>query len=332
MQDQIVHIAIENLQASTGIKAIWKEQHISELDGKLQLNIEGNKINFFTEIKKEVRKYHLPQMLTTATSHQPFMLIAGQIAQPIKEVLQQNSIAWLEANGNIYVKQPGMLLWVNINKPYKLEKDHNNRAFAKTGLKLVFLFLQNESLLNTPYRQLAAMVGTGIGNITNIINGLKVEGFLLPVNKKGYKLQHKKELLDKWIAAYEARLKPDLKLGTFKFMKEEDFLNWQKLPLYTDKTWWGGEAAGALYTNYLKPGILTLYTEETRTEIIKHYRLIPDPNGNVQVYKKFWFDGNEENYNKVPPLLAYADLVSTNDRRCIETAQKLYNEYLQDRL
>lgn len=34
----------------------------------------------------------------------------------------------------------------------------------------------------------------------------------------------------------------------------------------------------------------------------------------------------------VPPLLAYADFMNTNDRRCMETAQKIYNEFLQDKL
>ncbi|MBX2951947.1 MAG: hypothetical protein KF870_05550 [Leadbetterella sp.] len=34
----------------------------------------------------------------------------------------------------------------------------------------------------------------------------------------------------------------------------------------------------------------------------------------------------------VPPLLAYADFMNPNDRRCMETAQKIYNEFLQDKL
>ena len=61
---------------------------------------------------------------------------------------------------------------------------------------------------------------------------------------------------------------------------------------------------------------------------MKHYRLLPDPKGDVQMYKKFWYGVDQELNIKVPPLLAYADLINIGDRRCIEPAQKLYNEYL----
>lgn len=70
---------------------------------------------------------------------------------------------------------------------------------------------------------------------------------------------------------------------------------------------------------------------EKRNELIKNYRFVPDENGNVKVYQKFW--QYEEKENKVvPPLLVYADLINTGDRRCIETAQKIYEKYLQDKL
>jgi hypothetical protein len=104
----------------------------------------------------------------------------------------------------------------------------------------------------------------------------------------------------------------------------------QKILLKDQKTFWGGEPAGDLYTNYLKPEIFTLYTTETRNELIKNYRIIPDPMGNIQVYKKFW-TFTEANDHVVPPLLAYTDLMNTGDRRCIETANKIYEQILQNK-
>jgi hypothetical protein len=59
--------------------------------------------------------------------------------------------------------------------------------------------------------------------------------------------------------------------------------------------------------------------------------MVPDDKGNVKVFKKFWHY-DEVADNVVPPLLAYTDLMNTADRRCIETAEKIYNEFLQDRL
>ena|ERR1043166_3489454 len=59
------------------------------------------------------------------------------------------------------------------------------------------------------------------------------------------------------------------------------------------------------------------------------YRLVPDQNGNVQVYKKFW-KRDEANYDLVPPELIYADLLNTGDPRNIETAQKISDKLLKE--
>lgn len=120
-------------------------------------------------------------------------------------------------------------------------------------------------------------------------------------------------------------------MGTYRFLKETDFIEWIIKPLAIGKTWWGGEPAGDLLTHYLRPAEWTMYTTETRNDLIKNYRLIPDEKGNVKVFKKFW-SHETMNTNIVPPLLVFADLIITNDRRCMETAQKIYDEYLQDKL
>jgi hypothetical protein len=162
------------------------------------------------------------------------------------------------------------------------------------------------------------------------MNGLKELNFLIEVRAQDFRLHNKKELLQKWIVAFEEKLKPDLLIGTFRFLKNEDFLNWKKLPLKEGRTWWGGEPGGDLYTNYLRPQILTLYTIETKNELIKNYKLIPDDAGNVKIYKKFWHFDTGPN-NVVPPLLVYADLMNTGDRRSVETAEKVYNAFLQNK-
>jgi len=66
---------------------------------------------------------------------------------------------------------------------------------------------------------------------------------------------------------------------------------------------------------------------------MKHYRLIPDDEGNVGAYKKFWnIDIQDIPYNAVPPLLAYTDLIHTGTQRNLETATKLYEKYLKNKL
>lgn len=215
-------------------------------------------------------------------------------------------------------------------KTAKREDEKLGRAFTKTGLKAVFQFLLRPELVNTTYRNIAEQTDINFGNINFIMTDLKEQGYLLKIDKDNQKLTKKRELLEKWIDAYEHRLKPSLLVGTFEFINEADALNWKQIPLRNGKTWWGGEPGADIITNYLHPEIFTLYTTETKNELLRNYRLRPQPKGNVKVYQQFW--KTDETYTAtVPPLLIYADLINTGDRRCLQTAEKLYNEQLQDK-
>ncbi len=330
-EQEIIHLALENLQKNTQIQGKWEAFDHKEPDGQLILDMDNRHIKYFVEIKNEWRNHHLQQIMAIKQAYTPLMVVAARLFPKIKEELRHNDIAYLEANGNIFLRNNGATVWIDTNKPIETDKKTGSRAFTKTGLKVVFQFLIDETWLHRTYRQIAEQTGTGIGNITNIIKGLTQDGFLLPIAKNEYKLNNKKELLNKWVAAYDMRLKPTLKIGTFRFLREADFNNWKNLPIQNGKTWWGGEPAADLITNYLRPAELTMYTTETRNELIKNYRLVPDEKGNIKIFKKFWQP--EEGYQNVTPLLlVYADLINTNDRRCTETAQKIYNEFLQNKL
>ena len=330
-KQEVIYKALDTLEKNTRIKGKWVAFDRKETDGQLILIVDNQNTKHYVQIKNELRNHQLQPILAINQKYAPIMVVATHLFPKIKEELRQNNIGYLEANGNIYLKIKETILWIDTNKPIDTDNKKSTRAFTKTGLKVVFQFLVDENWVNKPYRKIAEQTGTGIGNITNIILGLKQDGFLIPIAKNEYKLNNKKELLNKWIAAYDMRLKPTLKVGTFRFLKENDFTNWKNIPIQNGKTWWGGEPAADLKTNYLRPAELTLYTTETRNELIKNYRLIPDEKGNIKIFNIFWKP--EEGYNNIVPiLLVYADLINTNDRRCIENAQKIYDEFLQNKL
>jgi hypothetical protein len=328
-ENKIVSLALESLYNDTGIEGKWQDYNDQkDLDGKVDLIIDQQHLNFNIDVKKELRERQLAHVFQLAKGHPSLMVIAERIFPKIKDELRKQNISYLEANGNIYLKQNGIFIWIEGKEPIPQEKERANRAFTKTGLKVVFHFLLDENYIKMPHREIAHMTDVGLGNINYVFNGLKETGFLLKLNKDEYKLVNKKELLDKWMTGYKERLYPSLHVGSFRFLKPEDFERWKDLPLEQGKSWWGGEPGGYVYTHYLRPEELTLYTLETRTELMKKYRLVPDVRGNVKVFKKFWY--NEEQAKAAPPLLVYADLMNTEDRRCMETAKRIYDEFLQD--
>lgn len=328
---EIIYNALNNILATAKISGVWEEKDVNDrVDGKLKLLIDDEKINLNAKIKTEIRSVHLEKIEELANDYQPFILVAQRIFPKIKEELRNRNIAYLEANGNMYLRKKGLLIFINANNLIEIKDKITNRAFTKTGLKVVYQFLINEEWINYTYRQIAEQTKTGIGNVNNIFSGLKQEGYLLELNKGEYRIDNKKKLLEKWIGEYEKRLKPTLAMGTFRFLKEDDFYNWSNLNLQNGRTCWGGEPAGDLLTNYLRPEELTMYTTETRGDLMKNYRLVPATNGNIKVFKKFW-QYDEVNDKIVHPLLAYTDLINKGDRRCTETAQKIYDEYLQNK-
>ena len=331
MDENIIYAALQNIENQARIKGEWKPTQIPELDGRLILTFEGHKLTFNVEVKTELRQHQLPDLQNLAKRHVPLMIVAYRIFPKIKEELRHLNIAYLEASGNIFFKEKGTYICIDTQPPLPKIKTDRNRAFTKTGLRVVFQFLLAEEFINLPYREIAERLAVGLGNINYVMTGLKDMGFIVQLDKKRYKMQNKKQLLDKWITAYKEKLQPDLLIGRFNFVDKDDYLRWKEIPIIPNKTRWGGEPAANILTDYLQPGKFTIYTAETRLEVIKKYKLFPEDNGPVTVYRKFWEDvpGDE---TTVPPILVYADLVSEGDRRLTETAEKVYDEYLQNKL
>ena len=125
---------------------------------------------------------------------------------------------------------------------------------------------------------------------------------------------------------------PTLHIGNFRFTKSNDENNWKEITLKPNETYWGGEPAGKIITNYLVPEIFTLFTDETRNNLIKNYRLVPENTGNIKAYKKFWKGQATFNETVVHPLLAYADLMNTGNSRCMETAKMIYDRYFKENI
>lgn len=180
-----------------------------------------------------------------------------------------------------------------------------------------------------PHRKLAEVTGVALGNIKNVIEGLREAGFIIQINATTLKLQNKHALLDRWIAGYREILRPALQLGIYKFWDKNKIQNWQTLKVEVGEDMWGGEPAGELLTNYLTAADLTLYTNN-KTALVTKWTIIPDEKGPLHIYKKFWKDEMLDKEKLVSPMLVYADLILTDDPRCQETAQMIYDKYLID--
>ncbi len=328
-EEAIVFQALERLKDHTGIKGIWTQQD-HEIDGTLDLYIQNGNVHFIVEVKRELREYQLPELINLYQKYPNFLVVAERIFPTLKEKLREYKIGYLDGAGNIFLNTGGQLIWLDGQKNIEPEKPVTNRAFTKTGLRTVFYLLADENAIRMPYRTIARQTGVALGNIKNIILGLRDAGFILQLNDREMRLQNKKELLNRWIAGYRETLKPALLQGRYRFFRPDDFNNWKVLHVNQDTTVWGGEPAAELITNWLTPQMLTAYTTEKKGTLVPIWKLVPDAAGNVLIYDKFWEDEEINKQPVTPYLLVYTDLKITDDPRCLETAEMIYDKYLKD--
>ena len=327
----ILREAADALKANANIEATYALMDFpydGRLDAQINIIFDGGILTFAADVKTEIRNYHLKDLPNNKDL--PLMFVADKLYPNVKEELRRMKVNYLDTAGNIFIHHLQNYIWLEGNRKTNTEKQTVNRAFTKQGLKVVFLFLWQKDMVNAPYRKIAELTGVALGNITLIMEGLRDAGFLLALNEKQYVLIKKKALLDRWIEGYRDVLKPTLHLGNFRSIQAETFKG-NLLAGNINGAVIGGEPAAQKITQYLNAQIYTVYTQMKHKNFMIENRLIPDINGDIQVYEKFWADPLVTNFEvkTAPDLLVYADLIITDEPRCLETADIIFNKRLR---
>ena len=320
MEQEIINIALDNLKETTGINTLWRLN--GSLDGITTFIIDGKNYEYVTEIKRELRQHQIHRIEHYHKTNKNFLIVAERIFPKIKNQLRELGIAYLEANGNIFIKTNGFYLFIDVNKPYKIRNKKSNRAFTKTGLKVIMQFLINPQLINRTHREIADIADVGLGNIPQVIEGLKETGYLIALDKKNYIWENLRDLINRWINDYAAELRPKTVKGHYKVLE-----NWKNISLNEEVTVWGGEPAADLLTEYLRPEKFLLHSKENNVNLIKNYKLIPDKNGNLEVLDMFW--NNQNNTATAPPIIVYAELIIEGGKRNKEVAKLIFDEFIE---
>lgn len=329
-EEQIILHALNKMHKTTGMETKFNPAVGDRfIDGRVNIATANKEKDFFIKYKRELRAHHLPAIMEEAIKYKPLLVIAEVIFPKLKEELRKQNIAYLDNAGNAYIKNDDFVVWIDGQKNNEKERIITNRAFTKTGLKVVFQLLLDEEAINFSYRELAKMTEVGLGNINNVMTGLKDMGYVMQLDGKRKKLQRKKELLDRWMDGFAETLKPALHIGNFRFAAAE-FGNWRNFRLEENDTVWSGEAGGDILTDNINPATLTIYTTKTKADIMKLFKCVPDPHGNIKTYQKFWVCPLQLQNPAAPPLLIYVDLMLTGDPRCQEIAKQIFDKYLKD--
>ena len=185
----------------------------------------------------------------------------------------------------------------------------------KSEMKLFLYLIQDKENANKPFREIAEETGMSLGSVQNKMAELTAQGFLVETGGKRV-LRKRERLLEKWADGYAGSNKRKLLLMRFRFLSRAIRERWESIRLGDDASW-GGEPAAFLADGFLQPENWDIYVRENANSLIATGRMIPDPEGEIFVYKQFWKGSG------VPLAVVYADLLSTDDDRCKEAAERI---------
>jgi len=345
IKQEILERAIQAIERETGL-CIHVEQRNTQVsnqwfDGMVRLE-PGDRI-LAVAIKKWAQQANLGALINQIQQlPEQGLLVADYVNPKMADKLRQQRVQFIDTVGNTFINQPPVYVYVTGNRQeardFMPTKNDVKRAFEPKGLIVIYALLRYPELVNASYREIAAKTGVAVGTVGWVFNGLKAAAFIRDKGgPKGRRLVQYRKLLTRWVEAWPEKLKPKQLLGEFIAVNP---YWWQDIDIQSYGGYWGGEIAAAIYTNYLKPKVATIYLpEQARTQLLREARLRKastrngDEAGTVLLYRPFWSEQRDEldtelSKGLVHPILAYADLVATGDPRNLEVAQRIYDEHI----
>ena len=317
---QIADVAVEvenNSSDFDAVATIDNTQFVVISKSEIRSSNKGIVLNEIDNLKKRTRK--------------PILAIAKFIARDIARELKESGINYIDKAGNSFIQHGKMLVYITGQKTEKQTSSNQPRAFQETGIKLIFQLLTQPEDMQLPYRSLAEKTGIALGSVSTIMKELEDLRFVVKTKKKRY-LRNRKELLERWIIAFNDVLRPRLLKKRFRFSSKETYNKWQELPLNTipGRNIWGGEPGASIITKQLQPQNFTIYTDGSWQSVASELRLIPDNEGDVEILVIFWKEDEIINSKNIAPtLIILAELISSGKERNTETAKIIIENELQ---
>lgn len=268
---------------------------------------------------------------TAAALNMPGMLVTDYVTPPMAELLKAQGQAFADAAGNCYLAEPRLMIYVTGRKPDMRPRPAAGGAFTPNGIKVLFALLCHPAGRLPTQRDIAAAAGVAVGAVPAILAGLGELGHMGQFNARDRRLMRTRRLLDAWATAYAQRLRDKTLMAVLQPKEIADWKNWDIAPY---RAQWGGEPGGARLTQYLRPGIITLYVDARPARLLVDQRMRemkpPAKEGQVELRRRFWGDTLPAGplADVTHPVLVYADLMATGDGRCFETAEMVYEQHI----
>lgn len=326
-KEEILQRSLEALKESFDIRASFKKEVGQYTAYEIQMS-------FLLNSRKIVKNYHLEidkphstiigqLALKQKQLSNKIILVTDFVPPTIADKLRELDISFFDASGNAFFNEPEFYIFISSRgRTLNVSTPKPSLIFQASGLQLLFVLLCVPNAENKTYRELAEMSGVSLGTVSEVMNALTAELYLVKQAEKRT-LFRKDGLMKRWVQSFSEVLRPRLFEAQFE---AEDVDWWEEIGLAKVTACWGGEVAADMLTGYLNPTKALIYVKGSPSSLVKEYKLRRVREGNVKIRRKFW------NFNEgdiiAPPLLVYTDLLATAESRNLEAAQIIYDEHL----
>ena len=327
-EQQILNAALKAFEKEADIKAevLKLEVKVGDIrvDAIVELNTRPKKIQFNAEVKRWAQNIDFGALIYQCKQITDLLLVADYVNPKMATRLREENIEFIDCAGNAYVDKENIKIWVKGNpKPQKMgmwfeydqekpifEETVGAKIYTATGLKVIYQYLVDPTLLNAPYRTIAGRADVALGNIGWLMRDL-IAGEYITQRGQGRnakrKLRDYKRLLHGFTENYPGRLKQKQDLGTFYVTNPRWYLD---IDIAEFKGLWGGEYAAGNQTNYLKAEDGTIYLQDrmllpalVAAARLKGGREPEGKIGKVQILQAFWAEKHTLHYRENTCLL-----------------------------
>jgi hypothetical protein len=341
--------SLPNLQAT-----IQGEPYLGDdvlADGELMIQTSGKSVHYICEIKTDITNEVVEQVAEYFTNldkrlggDRRSLLITRNLSKFVVDRLLERKIEFIDVDGNIYLDRSAIYLLVR-KQPVK-ENHHPSLEITAASIQVIYILLKKSELLSTicprweQEENIANLAGVNSKTVINTLNKLQKLGYI-KFRYGQFEIIDYVKLFERWEVGYSERLRSKLLIGTFDFIGDISFTEMEsKIKSFADPSSYliGGELAAAILTRYLHPigATLHLNSDTNDKQLAVKLKLKPSPEGKIILLRKFGRndicddDFNGIDRNLVDPLLIHAELINSGNGRLKETAQVIYDKYIEE--
>jgi hypothetical protein len=274
----------------------------------------------------------MPESYTQArwTAH-PLLVLGAKITPRNADRFRDLGINFIDANGNAYFEFGNVLVDVRGRSGDPLATQHQAKPmmanlFSPKRAQVIFALICWPDILNAKLREIAHVAGVSVGFAQRTLADLEIANYIETVSSErgGRRLNDLDALIDGWVASFRGTLGSLEKTRSFR----GDF-DAHLLPNEGPDVYISGEAAADWIRGHKT---WTLYCNEIPREAASAGRWVARANEpNIFVRPIFWNEPPsldlKPRVRPAPPLLIYADLVTSGDSRQREAADHLRSEH-----